>query len=210
MTKKKQAPKQKRIPQAIKRAYPSNPDAYKPLGGKTRHYQIKATGEEISRRAYLTATRGVSNEAYAKKPTDEKKQPSRGGRNSIGFKRHDTEFRHRRTARVIIDYEPEKWGRFLKNAMKAIFAQGMLEKALFYLMIEVKGDGSTTRTGRVLNLNKKHIMTGDKVHVWYYVKQLSEGKTHEQLIEMYIDRYLTDYSYRYLTKTVTIIWQAPK
>ncbi len=121
---------------------PTSPSSYKPLGGKTRQYEIKSTGQKVSRRQYLTATRGLTVEQYTKLPPEKKKAPSRGGRNRPSSKKLiDKKSRvYGTTYSWVINYNITKWSRFKSQLLKISSETDPAFLSRFY--IEIKGNGS--------------------------------------------------------------------
>lgn len=140
----------KRKTLAQKLNLPTSPSAYKALGGKTRHYQIKSTGQKVSRRAYLTATRGLSVEQYTKLPFSEKKAPSRGGRGKPSSKiLEDKKGKiYGKTYTWVIDYNVIKWARFQNQLIEIVNRIYPDDLGRFY--VQIKGNGIfSTKSGGV-------------------------------------------------------------
>jgi len=147
MAKKKSATRQ---PKALKNNLPKSASAYTSLGGKTRHYRINTTGEEISRRQYLTATRGRSNEAYVKIPNEFKRQAPRGGRGKPSSKklRLRTGEQYGTTFTWRIDYQNDLWLRFIAQCQSESDTRPPNTLCRFY--VQLKGDGAfKTKSGNV-------------------------------------------------------------
>ena len=130
-----------RKPKSIALNYPTSPGAYERIPGKAREYRIKETGQTVSRRSFLTATRGMSNEAYTKAPAEIKKAPSRGGRGKPSKKRLDRRngTQYGDTYTWVINYNREKWARFFAQCLQ--IALGVLPSYQFRFFVQIKGDG---------------------------------------------------------------------
>lgn len=151
-----------RTPKALQKNLPSDPSAYTALGGKTRHYRVNATGEEISRRQYLTAIRGMSNEAYTRAPPDIKKRPSRGGRGSAKRTKLFTRngLHYGTTYSWIIDYSYKKWDRFLVQLLDVVSPIDPNKNCR--LFFKILGDGIfTTKTGTVVRKGELRWISSD-------------------------------------------------
>ncbi len=144
-------------------ALPKDPSAYTALGGKTRHYKIKATGQEVSRRMYLTATRGYkSNEEYTRLPQEVKKAPSRGGRGKFARKkrvgrRGKTKGEEYGFSYVrITNYDKFKYTQFI-DFLDALNLQNIKEDWRLAIGLTLKGNGSlSTRSGLVMLAGKMY------------------------------------------------------